>query len=130
MKIKPKYVIPYLAYNPTALLVTRPTFTNYPNSEQIVNIGVNNVDSLYSKRYRQVSCKLILKSLSDLAEGDEESEYMSIYGENDDALWEIVNNLPLSVESIHNYPYYTIQFLIERHYDVFGLLDNNLAVKK
>lgn len=81
-------------------------------------VGHNNIIDL--------KFKLHLRPLSDFH--IYEAEFAKFYGENDDSLWELVANSYDNLEDILNYPYYTIQFILKKHGDVFNLIKQGLAI--
>lgn len=61
-----KHLAGYLPYGLKMLQITKGTFENSLNVEKVYNVTLNNIEDMLQKRYRQISCKPILRPLSDL----------------------------------------------------------------
>ena len=143
MKLELKHIAPYLPYKLMFLEVRRGMFSNSEDIAEQSPMNVGNINSLLNgKVYRVISRKPILRPLSDLT---------------DEILIIIFNDVDLDVVRMRfgitiNYKLMSDWFkehislrdyndergltmsawmyneLLERHFDVFGLIENNLAI--
>ena len=114
MKLELKHIAPYLPYKLMFLEVRRGMFSNSEDIAEQSPMNVGNINSLLNgKVYRVISRKPILRPLSDLLKLGSNVEWWSI---------KIELGIPKYLE------YDSMQELLKEHYDVFGLIENNLAI--
>lgn len=137
-KLTIKHLAPYLPYKLKMIYAKK---EGYPEGERIRELSLNNYKYLVTKYKR----KPILRPLSDLVKEIEHNGEKLVLAEwidknirnNVDIYKPLNTNYPieLSIETenysqeIDLYDGYTIiQKLFEYHFDVFGLIENNLAI--
>lgn len=132
MKIELKHIIPYLPYGLNVMFDNKLTGILSgirPNllTELIVMEELDNNTPIY-KNWCLGDTKPILKPLSDLR--DDKGFIRKFGGDNPNNLRmcnldidDLINN---GLEFETYYGYY--EWLIENHFDVFGLIENNLAI--
>lgn len=135
MKLEKKHICPYLPYELEIQTVIKGSFTTESPRTIIETLKYNDINSLLVKRYRVISCKPILRPLSDLLlvpEGETDTHYdiiqqdiCSLFEINAKELY-VHTYLTARVEISKSYEIY--QYLFENHFDVFGLIDEGLAI--
>jgi len=130
-KLQSEHITPYLPYKLMFLEIRsgRGRFENDVSEQAELHVG--NINGLLNgKIYRVKSRKIILRPLSDLTKDEDFYEsFMDEFSTND-------NNLDYLCESKRDITKYSelgyncIMFLIEHHFDVFGLIEKGLAIDK
>jgi hypothetical protein len=135
-KITLKELAPYLPYGAQYK-------SGYGN---IRKLNLSSVVKLYA--YKKIDCKIILRPLSDLTKGNRSEEGDSYLDELDHMYGDCVSTFEISKNNellyftakdevsqteTHTYtersmPWYLMEFLLQRHFDVFGLIDKGLAI--
>ena len=108
MKLELKHLAPYLPYN---------LYMKHNSNEEPLIASINLTDRFYSMPTAILeNFKPILRPLSDLNNpefyglGENKKEYIIGKGYSADLIWDIW------------------EYLFENHFDVFGLIENNLAI--
>jgi len=122
MKLELKHLAGYLPYE---LLITKSDWDNYMrltlcsdylyDSKNKYDIGI--VDTL------SFQAKPILRPLSDLTK----NEWNDIFV-NDDI--DYILNIYQSDNHLGCVEYYLVNLLLKNHFDIYGLIENNLAINK
>jgi hypothetical protein len=144
MKLELNKIIGYLPYGLKAERISKGNFSCDPNITEICIIGIDNVNYLFNKRYHVVSCKPILRPLSDLTKSCLEGglipieelskQYIAIYSTPPNRQKEEMDQFKTSkiliIDSgyISRLQYWIIQKLFEWHFDIYGLIEAGLAI--
>lgn len=127
-----KHVKHYLDAGVEALRISKGMFTCDADVHEKIKINTRNIDCLFGKQYRVISCKLILRPLSDLTEEIEVNGEKFIPMTKLEELYPdhiSVNPRPvMSNETIEMSYYKEYENLFEWHFDLFGLIEENKAV--
>lgn len=130
-----KHLAPYLPYGLKGLKISKGNFSCDDDLRTVIELTVSDIGSFLSRSYHIISCKPILRPLSDL------NKHITRYEKNEPAynwLSTDVANLfkeDYSIESIiknrltlKTLSFSDAQALFEMHFDVFGLIEKGLAV--
>ncbi|AGO49597.1 hypothetical protein Phi4:1_gp184 [Cellulophaga phage phi4:1] len=125
-KLELKHIAPYLPYELSILVKTRGNFTCDPEVVEKTILTPNNLFRFLGKKpYRCLSQKLLLKPLSDLIEDEEFYEsFYTTFIEEDNIGYLCESKKDISRSGLS---YSCLIFLIENHFDVFGLIEKGLA---
>ena len=137
-QIKLEEIVGYLPYGLKAIKESRSNYIGEPNEKEVININTKDVDILFSKRYKMVSCKPILRPLSDLTKEIEVNgeKFVPIkklgdkYSVDSCMLYNHFISLDtsdsVSINILHYY--YIIQKLYQWHFDIHNLIERGLAI--
>ena len=124
MQLELKHLAPYLSCDlKIHNLITRTTKTMI-GCEFIKELRVRTTDGLYA--YDSSKIKPILRPLSDLTKEAGTIDFKTIYTLSNH------NELIMFIEDIRNevFSFKSLKVLLENHFDVFNLIENNLAIDK
>ena len=136
-KLKLEEIAGYLPYRLNALKESKSNFIADPNIQEVININIKDIDILFSKRYKMVSCKPILHPLSDITKEIEVDgeKFVPIeklgtkYSVDSCMLYNHFISLDtsdsVSINILHYY--YIFQKLYEWHFDIHNLIERDLA---
>ena len=129
-----KHVAPYLAYELEWEVVSRGNFTTSPDEVKIEQMTTANISLFLAKKvYKRLSCKPILRPLSQLPQDEKTCAEINLLLEPNGLE---INNFLLLKNSILNVAISwqemqeVLNILYREHYDVFGLIEQNLAIEK
>ena len=134
MKLTLEHLAPYLPYSVRYKAIWISSFKNQPDTVENRIMNTGNIGTLYKKRYKLRSAKPILHPLSDLTKEIEMKgvKFMpiNIFSKHDqsnllDLLDDMQNDESMTIDLL---PYYIIKYLIEWHFDIFGLIESGLAI--
>ena len=138
MKLELKHLAPYLPYSVRYKAIWISSFKNQPDTVENRIMNTENIGTLYKKRYKLKSAKPILRPLSDLTKEIEvngekfvpEDILFIEYGAGYANKTAFINDFMPNIIYTHysQISYRIMQFLFEWHFDVFGLIENNLAI--
>ena len=141
MKLELKHLAPYLPYGLKLRQETLGNFTSDDNIIKIEKLTLNSVGMCLEKRYRQVSCKPILRPMSDLDRyglaGEDDYSLLTVLNKKLPKEYNIDRDLDFEIENLSysnnqylsaRHAFVVYDFLIENHFDVFGLIDTGLAI--
>lgn len=135
MKLELKHLAPYLPYSVRFIECYQSSFSNQPDTINNYIMRPENMGVLYGKkRYRLKSAKLILHLLSDLTKeievnGERFVPIDELYKMSDYS--ECIPNIEEDVYQSNTpkrWPYEIFEKLLEWHFDVFRLIDQDLAI--
>lgn len=125
MKLELKYLAPYLPYNVKCKMKLGPYF-----EEEISVIDSSNFWHIQNDH--SASIKPILRPLSDLTKENYQNEILIRWGgglsDRAKAQWlkEVTDDMLYSAYNSLRYDF--VEFLLEHHFDVFGLIPQGLAI--
>ena len=129
-----KHVAPYLPYGLEWEVVSRGNFTTSPDEVKKEKMTMENISLFLSKKaYRRLSCKPILRPLSQLTQDKKTCDEINLLLEPNGL--EINNFLLLknTYEAVcisWQEMQEVLNILYREHYDVFGLIEQKLAIEK
>ena len=133
-KLEIKHLAPYLPYGLKYQKVSKGSFKSDPDFVEIKKWSILDIEDLLKLRYKVISVKPILRPLLDLqdyfnplfnSENPDVYEYLSEEYLKDYGIEETSDILNFSHEYL---PYGLVNLLIKHHFDVFELIDKNLAI--
>jgi hypothetical protein len=127
-KLELKHIAPYLAYE---LEIEHPTFSIGKREISVLRTITDNSIKVGFNYYVQISdCKPILRPLSQLIKEIEHNgeKFVPMDVLCDD--FRETDLLHFNPNDIFNQSYNLIQKLLEWHFDVFGLINDGLAIEK
>jgi len=138
-KLELKHLAPYLPYSLKYLELSKGTSYNDPDVRHIREWKINDVEALFNKRYRIISTKPILRPLSDLTKpitvngetfvpNDYFYKHWFIRIRHDGFFSLDLGDGTANGFTYQGAPYNLIQQLLEWHFDVFNLIEQNLAL--
>ena len=133
-KLELRHLAGYLPYGLRLRTIIKPAFRNRDNIVEFTTWNLNDISLPLTKRYSMKECKPILRPLSDLTKEIEHNgrNFIPIreiyrlqewdWDESDDeTILEIYSDEDLI-------PFSHAQKLFEWHFDVYSLIDHNLAI--
>lgn len=135
--IKEKHLTPYIPYRVKFKIVWESSFRNQPDTVETKILTCQNISSITDKRYKKKSVHLILRPLSQLTEEIEHNGEKFIpeqelrrkaYTEFSCFTMDYFITAIFNKKGYDIIPHWMFQDLIKWHFDVFGLLDEGLAI--